>query len=213
PALLQVANRLAPDVGLGDLPHFDGALHPGADAPLLERILHGERIDHRRQHPHVVGARAIHPLGRPGDAAEDVASPDHDGDLDAEAMDLGHLRGDLVEGTGIDSVFAVAHEGFAGELEEDPLIFRLGHRATAVDPCRITGLRGFVACALRAVKDAGSAPLARQGNPWQAKRKGGSEVAHGPRFAERVLLPPTLPNVAKAPSGSEVRSYELSAGD
>ena len=61
------------------------------DAGLLERVLEGQAVHDRGQHPDVVAGRAVHALGRRGHAAEDVAAADDDADLDAEAMDLGDL--------------------------------------------------------------------------------------------------------------------------
>ena len=61
-------------------------------ARLLEGILEGERVHDRRQHAHVVAGGALHAPGGRGQTAEDVAATDHDGDLDAERLDLRHLR-------------------------------------------------------------------------------------------------------------------------
>ena len=51
---------LAADVWLGDLVHLDGRLDADFDAALLQPVGHGQRIDDRRQHAHVVGPRALH---------------------------------------------------------------------------------------------------------------------------------------------------------
>ena len=40
-----------------------------------------QRVHDGRQHAHVVGGGAVHALGGAGEAAEDVAAADHDGDL------------------------------------------------------------------------------------------------------------------------------------
>jgi hypothetical protein len=45
---------------------------------LLEHVLQGERVDHRAEHPHVVGADAVHPHARELRAAHDVAAADHE---------------------------------------------------------------------------------------------------------------------------------------
>ena len=49
----------------------------------LERLLQRERVHDRGEHADVVGLGAVHALGRSGQAAEDVAAADDDGDLDA----------------------------------------------------------------------------------------------------------------------------------
>ena len=91
-ALLEVAHRAAPDVRLGHL----GDRQRGHDARVgslpLERVLQRERVEERREHPGVVGGRAVHPaLGRGGEAAVEVAAADDDRDVDAVAADAGDL--------------------------------------------------------------------------------------------------------------------------
>ena len=49
---------------------------------LLERVLERQRIQHRRDHAHVVGGGAVHALAAGGESAPDVAAADDDGDLD-----------------------------------------------------------------------------------------------------------------------------------
>ena len=63
-------------------------------AAALERVLQGDGVDDRGQHPHVIAGHAVDPLGGRGDAAEDVAAADDDGDLDAEFVHLDDLVGD-----------------------------------------------------------------------------------------------------------------------
>jgi hypothetical protein len=112
-----VAHRAAADVRLGELLHGDRREHARGHVGALERVLQGERVHHRRQHAHVVGAGAIHAARRAGHAAEDVAAADDQRDLDAERAYFGDLGGDALEDGGIDAEAGVAHEGFARELE------------------------------------------------------------------------------------------------
>ena len=53
---------------------------------LLEGVLQRQRVHDGGEHADVVGLRAVHALGRGGDAAEDVAAADDDGDLDARGV-------------------------------------------------------------------------------------------------------------------------------
>ena len=60
-------------------------MHAGLDAgDLLEHALHGQRVHHRGQHAHVVGARPLHAGGGQRAAAEDVAAADDQAELDAQ---------------------------------------------------------------------------------------------------------------------------------
>ena len=94
--------------------------HAGGDARVLERVLQGEGVDDRRQHAHVVGGGAVHPLRAGREAAEQVAAADHDRGLDAEGLDLGDLLGDLGRDGRVDAELLLAHQGFAGEFQQDP---------------------------------------------------------------------------------------------
>ncbi len=118
-ALFEVADRAAADERLGDRAHFDRGQHAGRDRSLLERVLEREGVDDRGQHPHVVGGRAVHPARAGGQAAEDVAAADDDRRLDAEALNFGDVFGDAVGDRGVDPVVLLAHEGFAGQFQED----------------------------------------------------------------------------------------------
>ncbi len=70
------------------------------DAELLERILQGQRVDHRRQHAHVVGGGAVHAAGAARDAAEDVAAADDERELAAERVDVAGSRRRMCSSTG-----------------------------------------------------------------------------------------------------------------
>jgi hypothetical protein len=84
-----VADRLAADVGLGELVDLDGALHPGRHADLLERVLQGQGVDDRGEHAHVVGGDAADRLAAVLLAAPDVAAADDDADL--QSLRVGEL--------------------------------------------------------------------------------------------------------------------------
>ena len=64
------------------------------------------------------------------DAAEDVAGADDDRDLDAAGVDLVDLRRDRLHPLRIGPVGEIAHQGLAGELEQDPLEGGAGHTPT-----------------------------------------------------------------------------------
>ena len=129
-----MADRSAADERLGDRAHFDGCHHAGDHPLLLESVLEGQRVDHRRQHPHVVGGRAVHATGARRDAAKDVAAADHDGRLDAHVPESSATsRGDLRRDGRVDPVVLLAHERFAGQFQENALVGWDGKRASEAD--------------------------------------------------------------------------------
>src|SRR3954454_3679 len=144
--LLEMAHRAAADVGLGDLADVERGLHARVDVELLERVLELQRVEDDREHPHVVGRRAVHALGRSGDPAVDVARPQHDRDLDAAIVHALDLLGDLAQALEVGAVLEVAHERLARELQQDapedggrpvghsPTTNRLKRRITTFSP-------------------------------------------------------------------------------
>src|SRR5579872_1391711 len=130
PALLQMADRAAPDVRLGYLRHGDRRLHSGGHADVFERVLQSECVDDGREHAHVVRGRAVHARVRRGFSAPDVAAADDASDLHPRLRDLFDLIGYGVNGVGVDRSRTWRREGFAAELEEDSAID--GLRAGAV---------------------------------------------------------------------------------
>jgi hypothetical protein len=63
PALLEVADRAAADVGLADRGHRDRRHDAVWHAGLLDHALHRQRVNDGAEHAHVVGARALDPGG------------------------------------------------------------------------------------------------------------------------------------------------------
>ena len=146
------------DVGLGHLRHGDRGLHSHRLVLGLERILERERVDHRGEHAHVVGAGAIHASLGAAEPAEDVAAPDDHRDLHAEVRArVGDLVGDALHHGGVDpEADARIRERLAGELQHHSAVLALGHvgppssRASAVrgqstGPFRATGRRSYAA--------------------------------------------------------------------
>src|SRR6185436_11434386 len=100
----------------------DRGHHARREALGLERVAERERVDHRREHPHVVGGRALRALLAQLAAAQDVPAADDDRDLHAALRDGHDLARDVLHGFGIDPLAAGGSaEGFAGELQEDAL--------------------------------------------------------------------------------------------
>ena len=112
------------------------------DVDVLERVLQRQGVDDRGEHAHVVGGRAVHALGARRQAAEQVAAADDDGDLDAELLDLADLLGDLRGDRRVDPERLLAHEGFAGEFEEDAAIDGRRHRGDYIGFSQVAGRPG-----------------------------------------------------------------------
>ena len=117
-----MADRAAPDVGLGDLAHLDGAHDAAVHAVALEAVLEGEGVDDGGEHAHVVALGAVHARGGPGEAAEDVAPAHDDGDLHAGLPDGLDLLGEALRDRGVDAEGLLPHQGLAGKLEQDAVI-------------------------------------------------------------------------------------------
>jgi len=119
-----VAEGPPADPLLGDLGHRDGGHRPGRDAGVLQRFLERQRVDHGREHPHVVAGRPVEATPAGGHAPEDVAAADHDPNVHAKRVDgpdLGRDRADDVE---VDPVLALAEQRLAAQLEQDALVPR-----------------------------------------------------------------------------------------
>ena len=97
PPLLEMAHRAASDVVLADLVDAQRRHDPGVGAQALESVLQRQRIDHRGEHPHVIGRHPVHAGARQPRAAEDVAAAQYDRDLDPHLGQLADLAGDALE--------------------------------------------------------------------------------------------------------------------
>ena len=117
PALLHVPLGAPRDVGLGDLRHRDRRLHARGGSGLLEEILERQSVHHRAEHPHVVGAAAIHAALTQLGSAEEVPPADDDGDLHPVHR-LGDLTGDLRHDVGVDPERPAA-ESLARQLQQN----------------------------------------------------------------------------------------------
>src|SRR4029077_656813 len=95
----------------------------GRNPELLERVLEGQRIDDRREHPHVVARRAVD-VRAARQAPEDVAASDHERELATERVHVLQFAREGYEDAGIDAVAAGTGERLPADLEEDAAIAR-----------------------------------------------------------------------------------------
>ena len=89
------------------------------------------------------------PLRAGGEAAEQVAAADDDGGLHAELLDLADVLGDLRRDGGVDPELLLAHEGFAGEFQEDATVGGADIGAIISDCIGVRAIRGSTESDLR----------------------------------------------------------------
>jgi len=116
-----VAFGAAADHRFAHLIHLDRALHAGVDANLFERVLHRQRVHHRRQHPHVIGLRAVHARCCPRHPAKDIAAANHQADFKPGVLGRLHFLGEFGDEGRINSELLPAHEHLARKLEQHAL--------------------------------------------------------------------------------------------
>jgi hypothetical protein len=95
-----MTHRAPPDIRLAHRLHRDRRQYPRRHSRLFERVLQRERVDNRRQHPHLIGGRAIHPALLVRAATQDIARADHQRELDPQTgyfLDLERNRSERIE--------------------------------------------------------------------------------------------------------------------
>ena len=110
-------HRAPPDERLGHLRHADGALHPGGHPDLLQGILQSERIDHRRQHAHVIAGGAFNPPLAAAQAAKDIPAAYHHYHLHPQLPHLAYLRRHVLHGLRRNVHPRRATQGFSAQFQ------------------------------------------------------------------------------------------------
>src|SRR5262249_50854079 len=124
-ALFEVSYCPAAYKRLGNLLHFNGAHYSSEGFLIFQCVLESDRVEHRRQHTHVIGGSAIHSLCRQRQSAKDISASDHDGHFDAKMMHAIHFLGDSGDGCRIDPVTLITHQSFAGKLQQYSFVYWL----------------------------------------------------------------------------------------
>ena len=117
-----MADRPVPYVGLGDLLHGDGGLHPHIHLLGLQGVCQGQGVDHRGQHSHVVSPSAVHLAAAA--APPKGAAAHYNGDLCAQFHTFLDAGADPVYGVVIQAEFLISGKGFAAEFEQDSFILQ-----------------------------------------------------------------------------------------
>ena len=102
--------------------HFYRAHHSSERVLILKRVLQRDRVEHSREHSHVISGRAVQALCRKRQSAKNVTTADYYGDFYGEIMNVIDLLGYSSDGGGIDPVALVSHQRLARELEQYSLV-------------------------------------------------------------------------------------------
>ena len=69
----------------------------------------------------MVGGNTIEALRAGCQATKDISAADHDGDLDAELVNILNLAGNSLNDLRLDAEALIAHQRFAAEFQQHPV--------------------------------------------------------------------------------------------
>jgi len=96
-ALFEMPLGPAADVRFRQRLHADSGHYPGVDPRLLQNVLHGQRVDHRGQHAHVVGVDSVQTGLAGGGPPDDVPATDDQAKVHAHAVHFFDLLREFVD--------------------------------------------------------------------------------------------------------------------
>ena len=105
------------DVGLSDGLHLNGGLNTDIHFLALQHIRHGQGIDDRGQHPHVVSTDSLHIIAAVLLAPPEVAAAYHNAHLDAQLGTFFDGIGHFVNHIKVQAAPFVASQGFSADLQ------------------------------------------------------------------------------------------------
>ena len=117
-------HRAPPDERFRNLRHRNGALHPRGRAQFFQRILERQRIDNRRQHPHVIARGAFNAAFTAAQPAKNIAAADHHDHLHPEVAHFANLLRHALHRIGVNANARFTTQHFTAQLEENPRIDR-----------------------------------------------------------------------------------------
>ena len=115
----KVTHRPTANERLCDLLQLNGALQTGVHTGRFQGALQGHGVDDRGKHAHVVALGALHASFLRLHSAENVASSDDNGTLNAlvnNGLDFVCVLG---QPPVVNAKLLVAHQGFTAQLQED----------------------------------------------------------------------------------------------
>ena len=125
-SFFEMPHRPSTDERLGQLRDVDGRHHSRLYVDFLKRVLQHDRVHDRGQHADIVSGRTVHVTCAPGNAAKNIATANYDRYLHAHFMNGLELFSDHAGDIDVDAVILLAHQGFAGNLQENALIGERG---------------------------------------------------------------------------------------
>jgi len=115
--IAQAAQRLR------DLVHAHRALHARVYTFFFQSVLQSQRVDHRRQHSHVVAGRSIDLKTLLTAAAKNIATADHDRNFDAQFVNLLEFLRNRLHGLAVNPEALRPLHRFARQFQDDALVF------------------------------------------------------------------------------------------
>ena len=113
----------ASNVILADLIDLERRHHPYRPPLMFKRVLHGERIEHGRQHTHVITGGALQSLAGRLRTPNEISAAYHQANLHARVAQFGDFLGETPDDDGIDAASLLAHQGFAAQFQKDARVF------------------------------------------------------------------------------------------
>jgi hypothetical protein len=117
---LQVANRAPSDERLGDRLHRYRRLHARVHAVPFDGGLQRERVNHRREHAHIIGGGVFDARRRDCRPAHDVPAADHHRGLHAQLVDANDLAREVVNRVGVQADPLLPGERLPAEFNQHP---------------------------------------------------------------------------------------------
>ncbi|MPM40153.1 hypothetical protein SDC9_86792 [bioreactor metagenome] len=127
PPLFQVPDRPAADIWFCDGAHLDGGLYPDVHAFLLQYVGERQTVDYRCQHSHMVGPGAFHFAAAVLHAAPEIASADHDSDLDTKLKAFSDHVAHFGDHFKVEPSCGIARQRFSADFQEYAFIARFTH--------------------------------------------------------------------------------------
>ena len=110
------------DIRLSHLLHGDCCLNPHIQAQLFQAVRHTQSVDHRCQHPHMVGSGTVHfPAAS---APPEIAAANYNRHFRAHIHAFLYGLANFQHRVKINAMSNVSRKRFSAEFEQDTLVFQ-----------------------------------------------------------------------------------------